>query len=112
MDVIARRTLQLWGDDDNITDVEIRIHAPKERAGAWLCRYEIDWPHGIKVMDAAGADSVQAIFIALGMIGAELYTSAYHEDGELQPWRDWIGYGFPVPRSIRDMLFGDDAKYL
>ena len=45
------------------------------------------------------------------MVGAHLYTSEYHEAGQLRWGEPGEGYGFPVAHSIRDMLIGDDAKY-
>ncbi len=47
------------------------------------------------------------------MIGADLYTSSYHRNGELQSLGDgWTGYGFPVPYNLRDALIGEDARFL
>ncbi|OYW33318.1 MAG: hypothetical protein B7Y12_20930 [Rhizobiales bacterium 24-66-13] len=63
-------------------------------------------------MVAHGFDSVQALVIAMQMIAADIYTSSYHEAGQLLFRPDWKGYGFPVTHNMRDMLTGDDAKYL
>ena len=63
-------------------------------------------------MTVAGMDSIQAIFIAMQMIGSEIYTSSAHESGMLSFYAPGRGYGFPVPVSLRDLLVGDDAKYL
>ena len=46
------------------------------------------------------------------MIGAEIYTSKYHKAGELCWETPGKGYGFPVVPTLRDLLQGDDAKYL
>jgi len=46
------------------------------------------------------------------MIGSEIYTSDYHKSGHLSSHESWRGYGFPVPQNLRDLLIGDDAKYL
>lgn len=54
-------------------------------------------------------DSVQALILALEMIGTELHASGYHAAGELSFERPGSGYGFPVPRTIGDELVGDDA---
>jgi hypothetical protein len=59
-----------------------------------------------------GFDSIQAIFLALQTIGAEIYTSSYHKSGQLFLDKPGNGYGFPVMPTIRDLLEGDDAKYL
>ena len=93
------------------TDLEIRLFKPIEERGMWVCRYEIDWPEGSKKNWGAGADGIQALLLALQKIGIELYTSAYHENGELSWGPQGKGYGFPVTKNVRDLLIGDDAKY-
>ena len=50
-------------------------------------------------MQAWGIDSVQAILLALQMIGADIYTSSYHKSGHLMFEEAGQGYGFPVPES-------------
>jgi hypothetical protein len=45
------------------------------------------------------------------MIGAELYSSKYHDAGQLVFERENGGYGFPVANGLRDLLVGDDAKF-
>jgi hypothetical protein len=50
--------------------------------------------------------------LALQMIGGELYASEHHESGDLMFDAPRRGYGFPVAASLRDLLVGDDAKYL
>ncbi len=95
------------------SNVAIRIFSPeRDKSGAWSCKYEIDWPDGKHEMAAWGTDSVQAIFVAYQMIGSELYTSDYHKAGQLFFEAPGQGYGFPVPNNIRDLLEGDDARYL
>jgi hypothetical protein len=85
---------------------------PEEISGAWSCRYEIGWPHEARVHAASGVDSVQALHIALQLMGCEIYVSDYHRSGQLMLEPDAPGYGFPVPRTMRDVLVGDDAKFL
>jgi hypothetical protein len=108
--IIATRVLSLR---DGTIDIEIpiRIFAPEQSDRAWFCRYEIDWPEGRQDMTAWGTDSVQAIVLALQMIGADIYTSSYHKSGKLKHEAPGRGYGFPVPASIRDLREGDDAIY-
>jgi hypothetical protein len=62
-------------------------------------------------MTSEGADSVQALLVALKMIGADIYSSNYHKSGKLMLEAHGKGYGFPVPSSLRDLLEGDDAKF-
>ena len=110
--VIAGRVLSLQEGSDQV-QIPIRIFAPeKEADGAWFCRYEIDWPDKKSTMNIGGVDSAQALFQALQIIGAELYSSDYHKSGKLFWEKPGNGYGFPVAPSIRDLLQGDDAKYL
>jgi hypothetical protein len=54
---------------------------------------------------------MQALVIALKMIGADLYSSSYHKSGKLILDSPGRGYGFPVVTTMRDLLEGDDAKY-
>src|SRR5579863_3720134 len=109
--IIASRKLKLrQGEID--TDVTVRIFAPRPDQNHWSCAYEIDWPEGTRKRTARGHDSVQALHHALNAVGAELYTSEDHKAGVLSSNDAWKGYGFPVPKNIRDLLIGDDAKYL
>jgi hypothetical protein len=110
--VVATRTLTLrQGNTDK--EIAIRIFAPEQyEPRAWSCQYEIDWPEGTRRFAAHGVDSVQALLLALKMIGAEIYTSDYHKSGKLFSEAPGRGYGFPVANTLRDLLEGDDAKYL
>jgi hypothetical protein len=108
--LIGNRSLQLQTANGPIT-IPVRIYAPLNTGASWICRYDIGWPDGQWTMEAAGHDSVQAIVIALHMIGSELYTSEYHKAGQLVWERQGAGYGFPVPISLRDLLQGDDANF-
>ncbi len=109
--VIAARILKLRNENTEI-EIPIRIFAPVIlHPGAWSCRYEIEWPDGTRTTDAGSADSVQALEIALRMIGAEIYTSDYHKSGNLFFEAPGRGYYFPVAPSLRDLLIGDDKNY-
>jgi hypothetical protein len=109
--VIARRTLKLWQGQDGV-DVLVRVYAPRTDGPNWKCDYEIDWPDGTRKFAASGLDSMQALILALNMIGSEIYASEHHKAGNLSSGESWKGYGFPVPQNLRDLLIGDDAKYL
>jgi hypothetical protein len=108
--VVATRMLTLKTESGEI-GVPIRVFAPEKEDSGWSCRYQIDWPEGTEDMKAAGADSMQALIIAMKMIGADLYSSSYHRSGKLRFEAQGSGYGFPVVTSIRDLLEGDDATY-
>jgi len=109
--IVASRSLTLRQQEGSVA-VEVRIFAPQPDQGQWSCAYEIDWPERTRKFAAHGADSMQALTLALSMIGSEIYTSNYHKSGSLSSADSWKGYGFPVPKNLRDLLIGDDAKYL
>jgi hypothetical protein len=88
------------------------MFAPEQDGGAWKCRFEIDWPEGRREQFAGGYDSMQAMVIALQLIAHLVYTSEHHDTGNLFLQTPGSGYGFPVMRDMRDMLIGDDAKYM
>jgi hypothetical protein len=110
MMVIATRVLKLESDNGEVA-IPIRVFAPEQEDNAWSCQYQIDWPEGTQDMKAGGADSMQALIIAIKMIGADLYSSSYHKSGKLMFETPRNGYGFPVSMTMRDLLQGDDAKY-
>lgn len=111
MPIIARRVLTICAATGDRA-VEIRIHAPTLVDGHWTCACEIDWPDGTRRMEATGVDSMQALVVALQMIGAELYSSSHHAEGRLVFDAPGSGFGFPVVPSLRDLLVGDDARCL
>lgn len=88
--------------------IAIELHKPEPRENAWSCRYVIDWPEGQRTFESGGGDPLQALVLALQMIGSELYTSIYHREGRLRAYIKEEGYGFPVPGSLRDLLVGAD----
>ena len=109
--MIANRVLNFSGENGNIK-IPIRIFAPERKGAAeWSCRFEIDWPDDRRKAAAVGLDSVQAIVLALQMIGTEIYATNYHKTGKLFLEFPGRGYGFPVTAGLRDLLVGDDAKY-
>ena len=110
--LIAERTLSLR-TKHGLAKIPVCLFAPENKPdGSWACRYAIDWPEGRWVMEAGGVDAVQAIMIALQMIGSELYTSGYHKAGQLFFESPGKGYGFPVPAPLRPLLEGDDKRLL
>jgi len=108
--IIANRSLYLRQGEEDV-EVVVRIFAPEPDGGAWRCRYEIGWPEETRCSAAVGFDSIQAVLIALNMIGSDIYASDHHNSGVLRWGPPETGYGFPVPRTIRDLLIGDDAKF-
>lgn len=115
--IVAERRLSLAGHPEHPEHPEhpvvaVRLHAPVRKSPAeWTCAYEIDWPEGLRTMRAHGFDAVQALVIAMQMIAAELYVSAYHEAGQLAFGSPGSGYGFPLPANVRDLAVGEDARF-
>ena len=107
--LIAQRRL-IVSSPSGDQDVPVRLFQPEQNDGAWICRYEIDWPNEKWSRFAAGVDSVQALILALQKIGVEIYTSSYHQSGSLRWLERQSEYGFPVPSNVRDLLSGDDTK--
>jgi hypothetical protein len=108
--IIATRILTLHDEDEQ--KVAIRLHAPEPAKVDWICRFEIDWPDGKAERWGTGIDAVQALLAALQMIGAELFAGEQNKSGKLLWLAPGRGFGFPVPNMIRDLLVGDDRKFL
>ena len=106
--IVAERNLKLVKSGQYIPIV---IFTPREIDGSWFCKFTIGWPDGEIAMDAGGVDSVQAIELALNMIGAFIYSSDHHVSGELMWLEAGKGYGFPVTKDLRDLLVGEDRKF-
>ena len=108
--IIATRSLVLHSANRDI-EIPISVYAPERVNVDWICRFEIKWPEGKAERWGAGVDAVQALVLAMEMIGAEINTSRHHESGHLKWLETGRGYGFPVPNGIRDLLVGDDKKF-
>lgn len=108
--IIATRNLKLRVDDNEI-DVPVRLHAPVFDEEAWNCSFEIVWPDETWHRYAVGIDAIQALRLALEMIGILLYTSDHHKSGNLFWERASGGFGFPVSQGVRHILVGDDAIF-
>jgi hypothetical protein len=107
--IIATRVLKI--QDVNLTvDVPIDVYAPERKGADWICRFHIGWPNNKIEQWGMGGDGIDAVFRALQMIGALLYTSTYHQQRRLFWIEPGTGYGFPVPNNIRDMLEGIDIR--
>lgn len=88
--------------------IPVRIHTPVRSKIDWSCRAEIGWPGQPWSRDVTGIDAIDAVELALRMVGTELYCSEWHASKRLVWLAPGDGYGFPVPRSISDMLIGQD----
>lgn len=92
-------------------DVLIAITSPTQRDQSWFADWEICWPDRKRNGSAGGTDAIQALVSSLKMIGSEIYCSDEHKTGQLRWGNEYLGYGFPVPAGIRDMMIGDDVRY-
>jgi hypothetical protein len=107
---IAARVLTLRNDGGDV-EVPVCMFAPEPGDRCWNCRFEIGWPDRSLKQHVAGEDAFQALELALKMIGALIYASEYHETGRLMWLEPGQGYGFPVTKSIRDLLIGQDREF-
>ena len=102
--VIAERELTLDADQK----VQVLIGKPERSPDGvdWYCPQQIVGIRSGSVRYAMGVDPVQALVLALCMVGAELYASAEYEAGRLS-WDCGAvkgDLGFPVTENIRDAL--------
>lgn len=107
--LIATRVLKLRHPTGDV-EIPVRIFAPEQREVDWACRLEVDWPDGKFEIAARGIDAVQALYLALQLAGAQIYSSAHHASGKLAWLESGKGYGFPVPNNLRDLLVSEDKK--
>lgn len=99
---IATRVLDLGG-----RQITVVIGKPEKFPDAedFYCPYQIVGLGSGRVRYAGGIDAVQAMQLALKMVGADLYTSPESQAKQLT----WQGgessgdLGFPVPDSVKDL---------
>jgi hypothetical protein len=92
-------------------EVPVTVYAPVDKGDHWRCDFTIGWPDKPRHGHGNGIDSAQALLIALQFVGLELYVSKAHKAGKLKCPGRRAGYGFPLPRTIRDEAQGED-RYL
>lgn len=107
---MLRRTLTYASESGDIP-VPITVETPHQGERDWSCAYEIGWPDGARRGFGYGIDATQAMLLAFKAIGTDLYTSDYHRSGRLRWGEPGDGYGYPVPKNIRNLLVGNDAEY-
>ena len=105
--IVAERRLYL----DDRENVWVRIGAPltSDEADSPVsgCPYQIDGIGSGKVRFAFGEDRVQALWLVLQMIGADLYFSEEYKAGRLKAFPDSQPHDdlhFPVPEGVKDLL--------
>ena len=97
--IIAERVLKLRGGQGDV-EIPVLIFAPQRTEDDWSCQIEIGWPGEKLTRIAVGVDAVQALELALKMIGAQIYASDHHESGALEWLKPEKGYGFPCPMAF------------
>ena len=100
-DFIAMRSLTLAGETPR--EVTVGIKRPVPDNGPYKCEYQIVGIGSGKVRYAVGVDSMQALVLALKIIGADLYSSEAAKEGRLS-WFGSPNLGFPVPDVIADLV--------
>jgi len=105
-EVIAERTLFLDGADT----VRVQIGEPvlaDAPHGDSACPWLIEGMGSSRLRYAVGIDRVQALWLALQMIGVTLYLSKEYKSGRLKAFADCDDrgdLGFPVTENCRDLL--------
>ena len=99
--IIATREIDIDGN----RKVLVTIGTPREfpEGGNYFCPYQISGMGNGRVRYAGGADSVQALELALQVIGTDLYTSAEFKADRLRS-EGRRNLGFPVPATISDLV--------
>lgn len=105
--VIATRQLVLHLATGDLP-IPVHLHAPTEGDRCWECRFEIAWPEGTRAAVVRGLDGVQALYLAMQRVAAELYGSRHHASGALTWGKFGDGYGFPMAKPGYPDLVGED----
>jgi hypothetical protein len=102
--IIATRKLALRGR----YTVTVKIGKPRKYPTPpddYYCPFQITGLGNNKIRYAAGVDAVQALWLALQMVGGILYTSEAYESGALEQFpgdtSKYRDLGFPVAETIR-----------
>ena len=103
-EVIAERDLYLEGQPQS--HIRVIFGKPQKASGSShdhaLCPYQILGIGDEKVHSAAGVDAVQALQLAMEMVGAELYFKLNRQCDRRLRWEAGIegDLGFPVPAHL------------
>ena len=97
-EVIAVRTLKLQGEQGTPSDVTVLIGKPQKTPGfdEYYCPYQIRGAGSEKIGYSCGIDAVQALSLALSILGVELEVLNKELEGRLS-WEcdEEGGFGFP-----------------
>ncbi len=109
--LIAKRTL-IASEAGARVFVEVRIYQPQTQESGldWSCDYEIAWESILRRNTVSGVDAIQALYLALQAIGAELYAGRPSALSGLTWLESDQGFGFPLPSNLRDLAVGEDKR--
>ncbi|MEP6962893.1 MAG: hypothetical protein ABI995_12495 [Acidobacteriota bacterium] len=101
--IVATRELLLHGVSKVTVHLGMPQPFPDDPPGSFYCPFQILGIGDEKVYFAGGADTFQALYLAMKMIGIHLYTSKEWTDGELtlDAGRD---LDIPVEDVVRDLF--------
>jgi len=97
MDIVAARKLYFF--DDKKKEIAVLIGKPQRQSDSsdYYCLFQVVGIGDEEVRHATGIDAVQAMQLAMKMIGAYLYSLNQHNGGRLRWEGDETGdLGFPV----------------
>jgi hypothetical protein len=99
-DIIATRSIEvLTKEGSPERTMTVLIGRPtQEPTGEWRCPYQIIGDGSEHPFGALGLDAVQAIELALKIIGARLAATTEAREGRLR-WAGERDLGFPLPRD-------------
>lgn len=82
-------------------EVICRFFKPEPDGSSFFCRYEIEWPEGVRSKRAGGVDEVQAMLLAMQRAHTDL-LAARENDGRAVSWLDGPSLGLPIANNIRE----------
>lgn len=100
--VMATRRVSLTDGKRTTQEITIKLGRPKRMPGAadYYCPYQIAGIGSEKIKYAAGIDAFQAIQLAMGRIGTDLWALNQECQGKLRWEGDERGdLGFPTPHG-------------
>lgn len=99
--VIANRLLTCLIDGHQ-QEVQVNLGEPFEDNGAFTCPFEIVIGTQSTILGITGIDGVQALQLALFMVGSSLRSMSYASNWR---WANEAGSGFPS--TLKEPLFGE-----
>lgn len=99
--VIALREFELSSDTQSA--VTVTVNRPFQVDNSWRCEFAIRGPEGEIVFYGMGADSLQAVVLALENIASLLYTSEAFKAGQLT-WLGQRNLGLPTAKAMADLV--------